>query len=521
MDYHETLSALLPRPRDDEPARLRHDIVDELADHLTCAYHHELIRGTDPAAAKACTLQRFGDPAAVARRLWLDAMKGKIMAQRILIATCLLFMVACLWLAVGAAQQSGQSAATLTYTNRRIVDLLTQTQTTNQEMLRHLQAMDNAAQSRQAVESCNVAFRLNLEMPNGPPGAGFDIRLGRGYGGSTRSDAQSGTSDERGAVDFEVGLPGDWEFTISRVSSASTANTQGNASIGLLAMGGTLGNTSGDLTWKTQGIVKLVAGSGVVKHIVCPKLPPETSPLKVRVDWPADLADKNLYVEAQFVYTGVNLDTTTPWSVENLSRPNFYQTREVLCGPGPRQSEIIAPDQLYLWRFADGKSSSSTSGLNSTLVRNPVFGDIPSGILQSGPNGLEFEEGCYRLSRLIVLRPSPRQSEKFKGERFDLIAHAESVSSFALPVYQCEEFPDQASPIGVSSESDADKKIGRVLLSSDYWREAESLGDSVRREFEVEAGTGNLWTIQVPEELSKVIRDRLNLKEPPKAKTGE
>src|SRR6266481_5816047 len=88
--------SLLPPPRDDEPASLRQDILDELADHLNSSYHRELLRGFDPAAARARAWERFGDPAAVARRLWLDAMKGKIMAQRVLIATCLVVTAASL-----------------------------------------------------------------------------------------------------------------------------------------------------------------------------------------------------------------------------------------------------------------------------------------------------------------------------------------------------------------------------------------------------------------------------------------
>jgi hypothetical protein len=150
-----------------------------------------------------------------------------------------------------------------------------------------------------------------------------------------------------------------------------------------------------------------------------------------------------------------------------------------------------------------------------------VFADIRSESLRSGPHGLEFEEGSYRLARLIILRPRPLQSEKFNGERFDLIAHAESVSSFALPVHHCEEFPDDASPIGVKIILDADKKIGRVVLSPSYWRDAEQFGEGVRREFEVEAGTVNEWTIPLPDELTKAIRVRLNLKEPAKTKSGE
>ena len=44
IEFRERLSALLPPPRDDEPASLRQDILDELADHLICAYNRELLR---------------------------------------------------------------------------------------------------------------------------------------------------------------------------------------------------------------------------------------------------------------------------------------------------------------------------------------------------------------------------------------------------------------------------------------------------------------------------------------------
>ena len=42
MFGHDVISAELPGPRDDEPASLRQDIVDELRDHLQCAFHREL-----------------------------------------------------------------------------------------------------------------------------------------------------------------------------------------------------------------------------------------------------------------------------------------------------------------------------------------------------------------------------------------------------------------------------------------------------------------------------------------------
>ncbi len=66
MIERDALYAQLPPPRDDEPANLRHDILDELADHLACAYNRDLLRGANPDEARQRVLNTFGDPAAVA-----------------------------------------------------------------------------------------------------------------------------------------------------------------------------------------------------------------------------------------------------------------------------------------------------------------------------------------------------------------------------------------------------------------------------------------------------------------------
>jgi hypothetical protein len=109
---HSDLTADLPAPRDDEPASLRNDIVDELRDHLECALRREQLKtesepwgsaprseadsscgrspdratdgGADPRRSRAFqrVLERFGNPRAVARKLWWDAMQERIMAQR-------------------------------------------------------------------------------------------------------------------------------------------------------------------------------------------------------------------------------------------------------------------------------------------------------------------------------------------------------------------------------------------------------------------------------------------------------
>lgn len=102
MHWHDQLESALPPPRDDEPANLRRDIADELADHLECAMQRELTRTDDAHQARSNVLVRFGNPHRIARQLWLESMKGKLMTQRILIATNVVLAAATIAVAVFA-----------------------------------------------------------------------------------------------------------------------------------------------------------------------------------------------------------------------------------------------------------------------------------------------------------------------------------------------------------------------------------------------------------------------------------
>lgn len=86
MSASDPIADSLPPPRDDEPADLRSDIIDELSDHLGCATQRELLRGKDETDARRNAIQRFGDIPKIARQLWWDAMKERIMTGRISLA---------------------------------------------------------------------------------------------------------------------------------------------------------------------------------------------------------------------------------------------------------------------------------------------------------------------------------------------------------------------------------------------------------------------------------------------------
>ncbi len=181
MIERDALYAQLPPPRDDEPANLRHDILDELADHLACAYNRELLRGANPDEARQRVLNTFGDPAAVARRLWFDAMKGRIMAQRILIATCLVVTLASLSVAGIIYRQStriqGDSARAAAEAIRAMTVQNEQAQIGQQEMLKQLREMSEVVRSTRSLDWNPVKFHLTEETPEGPPAVGFSIAL--------------------------------------------------------------------------------------------------------------------------------------------------------------------------------------------------------------------------------------------------------------------------------------------------------------------------------------------------------
>jgi hypothetical protein len=214
MDFRDGLSAELPAPRDDEPRGLRDDILDELADHLACSYRRELMRGADTATARQRVLERFGDPAALARRLWFDAMKGKIMAQRILVACCILLTVISLSLAFVVWNQAVHAQRLAAMANAEMADQMRHAQLLQQQMLEQLQAMSKATTLPRSPDWIPVSFKLTQGTPDGPPAAGCHGYLGRGNQGTNKEGAIQRVSDDKGAIDFGVVQPGDWEFTL-------------------------------------------------------------------------------------------------------------------------------------------------------------------------------------------------------------------------------------------------------------------------------------------------------------------
>jgi len=638
MDYRETLSALLPPPRDDEPASLRQDIGDELGDHLACAYNRELLRGEDSSGARQRVWERFGDPAAVARRLWLDAMKGKIMTQRVLIATCLVVMLACgatvalawHWMNHDQLLRS-RAAAEAIEANRRMSEALAQSQAANQEMLKQMRDMSLAVLHPVSPEWNPVIFKLTEESADGPPAAGFSLELTR-LGGSAVGMAPGNTNgvrDGSAALLLANNTPRQLRFVLPPGIIAQGATSQlggmGGMGGGMGGMGGGMGGMGGgmggmgktsyrtsdasgigdfgsvppgDYTFRvtknwpegnfsTTGQINVGPGTKVRKSLVCPKTPPQRVTVRVQCAWPDDLARKQLVLYAPFAFRYRKLEPGVEWSLADTSfrqRPprrsirrgmmNQAQgqpaIRSVLCGPGTTVTEILKLKGLFLWTFgqsdegqpaekavrqrAGGRGwvgqGGGMGGRMETMRLGPgQWADLLTEDLRAvtspsqtpEPHELEWETGTYGLDKLIVLRPAQPQPVEPEIRRFDVLVGC-FVNDFGPSIQLRGLNPGDGVAVGDGFEvrGGAPTKKDLETLASGFLAGPRGMGrqgaddglrwsaptlelpteywDQVDLGFDARLGQVNEWTVPLPDELIKAVREALKVDPTAKAK---
>jgi hypothetical protein len=509
IEFPERLSALLPPPRDDEPASLRQDILDELGDHLVCAYNRELLRSVDANVARRRVLERFGDPAAVARRLWLDAMRSKIMAQRVLIATCLVLMLAIAtfmgltWQRMNQDQVlRSKSAAEMLEANRRMEAAFAQAQTTNQEMMKQLTAMSEAVRHPRSPDWNPVIFKLTEETLDGPPVAEASLSLTRGSNPPQQIDR---ISDASGVADFGSVQPGDYRFFIQKRFA------KGNQSV--------------------SGEINIQPGSEVHKSIVCPKSPPDRVTVHIKFPWPADLEKEQLVTYAPFVFRHRTLQPGLEWSLmDNLGpeRPNspwtrsemggmsreFRAVRSALCGPGTKLTEILNTKALLLWTIFTGnlaEVAAKAAKLGPGDWADILVEDL--GEVKDPSDGLKWEPGTYGLNELIVLRPKQSPDVEAGRKRFDVLVAIQALNS-SQPIHLGRTPPERDDFEIFKPESDArlggqsrypigfDRSTPTLNLSQEYWTK-------VGNAFEARRGEVNEWTIPLPDELIRAVREAL------------
>lgn len=426
------------------------------------------------------------------------------MAQRVLVAACLLMVGACCAMAGVMWNQSTRAAVQAAEANQRLAELLARSQTTNEEMLRQLQAMPKPSSTAKSLDWVPASLRLTLEKLDGPPAVGYEAWLGRGDGGSTRDGAIHRVSDGEGLVDFGVVQPGDWEFRLQ-------------------------GDVDGGRTWKLSGNLNVIPGTPVSKQIICPGMTLDTAPCVLRVDWPKDLADKGLSAVALLEFYGPRYQPPKRWGLWK-SEKGGWQRRQVFVGVGANQHEIevaynVDPDPSpYVWRLPtpseaklfDERSltaalvnpASEPSKLETSQYPDRLFTNLRRELVSPSPGAdhIELEVGDYSLERLIVVRPhtDPKTASGWQTFRvLALIQSAEDSTYYQLVSRQADGI---LNPIGVFVPATAN------AIRERYWRDN-------RGRFVAHPGQKNEWTIPLPDELIRSVR--ASLTDEPKARSAQ
>ena len=279
MNWPEISIEDFPPKRDDEPSSLRQDIIDELSDHFACALNRELLKNPDEQLAKQRVLNQFGDPIKIARQLWLDAMKEKIMSQRImtgvscLMAVCCLAVVGISWMLFQESQSMNQELlAQVAGMADRPVPVATTKM--DPQFLKQLEVMmqKQIEQAGSSSEEMNpIVFQLVEEKEGGKPATGFKGTL-RKYEGEKVIYTVDAISDKTGLLDFGK-LP--W----------------GNYKMNLRAP------WNADLNMNN---ITTIPGRKYEETIFCPAGVPEKVPVEFQVDWQGNPADEEMFLVCDF-----------------------------------------------------------------------------------------------------------------------------------------------------------------------------------------------------------------------------
>ncbi len=253
MDWDNDIANQLPAPRDDEPSSLRQDIFDELSDHLQSSLLREQHKTTNETEARQNVLDRFGNPASIAYQLWFDALKEKIMSQRITLIFSALTAIAC-FVAVGL-----------------FWNVMNKSQQINLAILEQLNSTTNV--NAKPSEWNALKVKLLQEHAGVNPPEGFDIALRGNIFGSKDGDViiVHKTTSKEGIADFGVLLNGSYELLIT--------------------------SPSGERMMKK---LVLFSGSAEPLELSCPATRQEEAEFTVGVKMPEDIKKEGFWIVCDF-----------------------------------------------------------------------------------------------------------------------------------------------------------------------------------------------------------------------------
>ncbi len=271
MPYDE-IAADLPPPADDEPASLRQDLLDELADHLACAMAREtqleqVVRQDPGSTAWSRVVARFGDPRAVMFRLWRDAMWERLMMQRV-VSWMMIVTLGALCLGMVFVVRSVNQQQLAMAQQQQAMALQQQEIAATLQRISEQSAREAAASKTAAsIEWVPVELTLAARDPAKILPAGFKVRL-QPQGEATSIPPWEANSDESSKVRFPVVHYGRY----------------------ILAVDAPWGEYTG------REIV-VSPGTPLQMTVLCPDSPPEPLTVQPELVLPDDLKPRSLHVQ--------------------------------------------------------------------------------------------------------------------------------------------------------------------------------------------------------------------------------
>ncbi|HEY2253634.1 MAG TPA: hypothetical protein VGH74_21315 [Planctomycetaceae bacterium] len=458
MNWPPDIADELPTPRDDEPSSLRQDIADELADHLQSSFVGELHRTPEETKARQHVLERFGDPRRVAQQLWFDAMKEKIMSQRVNLVISSLMTAACLG-ALGL-----------------MTVMLRDSREVNAAILERLAALAapqpapaavpvQNADSAKSLDWVRPKFKLVLGERGGPPAVGYKVQLQAGQGG-----AVLGETEKNGII-----YPGMVE---------EAAGADGVVDLGLFRFGAYLLTVTTPWGESTSRQVGLRPGQEPTREIVCPAAAPEEADVAFSVDWPDDLRDMQLRLICNFMRGTRRIGAET-WS---LAVPGFDYGTSVINNQFTQGMLVINSDgksailRVMHHQSRDGDETANVSE-QYEFVNQPDFVEQ-----QQMPALLQ------RFNSLKIIRE--QKEEGFEG--FRVLASMSGGMGMG----------GMGGGMGGGFFNIADKAASKETAGADSLSFMSC---------ELKAGQVNQWKIRLPEFVLDQIRIKLGLKPDPAA----
>jgi len=542
MHWPPDIADDLPAPRDDEPSSLRQDIADELRDHLQCAFTRELHVTRDEQAAQEKALDRFGDPRAIARKLWFDALKDNIMSQRLtFVALALVALISfgsagTTWFLLNQARKANE--AMLSQSREATAELLDQSRDANRALVEQGQKANEALVAK--LGELSASSRGAAEMPASPEWNSVKCRL---YTGERPGSPAAG---------YEVTVSGFVLDTAKEVTVSRVTDSAGIADLGLMRPG--QHNLKIKAPWGDQRhptLITVLPGKAHVEEIQCPAGRPEKTDVTFHVDWPEELRNRDLWAvvsltgdagviggqrwyamnrEHEFVVVLQPDGMALPFPVGRVPR---YRVNSQFggieqFGSWPFETSSIAGrgvqpgDELGLLRLPVERQRTAESRRESEPMRYGFI--IDSKVV---PQPVRCEIGDYRLTSLLVTRPpveislSPEQpTGRSRNRRVEFATNLRSlpVVGGLITPRASNPSPGWDSPArrGLAASAITDWIDVNPPNSTDGQRVPDFQLDQQRLEvqptFVAKAGQNNEWKITLPLRLLEKVGENLELK---------